>query len=293
MFTVSLTGTKGFHGMKKNVILNVLLVVFIIIFLVSGFFLVRYIVDSVKQKNEFDALANIVNQAQKKEPVLPDTPAPSGEEDTPQPPAYVKVTNPKTGEEFEVLQEYAELYNMNSDVIGWMRIDGTKINYPVMQTPDNTDYYLHKNFNKEYSAHGCFYAREACDINAPSDNITVYGHNMRDGSMMAALHKYKDKSFWQSHPTVVFDSLTEHRSYEIMAVFVTTATAGKGFSYHTFVNAANEAQFDHFVLTCKDLSFYDTGITAHYGDKLITLSTCDYTQENGRLVVVAKQIPNS
>lgn len=290
MFTES-TGNrrKEFHNMKKNVLLNILLIIFVIIFLVSGFFLLRYILDSVKQQDQFNALADIVNQARENEPASPDS---SVESNAPQLPAYVRLKNPKTGEEFDVLQQYAELYTMNSDIIGWMRIDGTKIDYPVMQTPDNVDYYLKRNFRKESSAHGCLYAREVCDVNKPSDNVTIYGHNMRDGSMMAALHKYKDKSFWQAHPTVIFDTLSEHRSYEIMAVFVTSATAGKGFTYHTFVDAENEAQFDQYVSTCKDLSFYDTGVTARYGDKLITLSTCDYTLENGRLVVVAKQIPN-
>ncbi len=278
--------------MKKNVVLNILIVVFALIFLVSGFFLVRYIRDSVKHKNEFDSLANIVSSAQNKRPAKPQGTGPSDGSAQEDGPVFVTVKNPKTGEDMEVLQQYAELYTMNSDVVGWMRIDDTKINYPVMQTPNSADFYLHKNFDKEYSAHGCFYARESADVNAPSDNITIYGHNMRDGSMMAGLHKYEDKAFFEAHRFINFDTLFEQHVYEIMAVFVTTATEGKGFAYHRFVDAENEAQFDHYVRTCKDLSFYDTGVDAKYGDKLITLSTCDYTQENGRLVVVAKRLPN-
>ena len=87
-----------------------------------------------------------------------------------------------------------------------------------------------------------------------------------------------------------FDTLTQLHTYKIIAVFKTTATEGKGFSYHTFVNAADQAEYDEYVNTCKELSLYDTGETAQYGDKLITLSTCEYSQSHGRLVVVAKRI---
>lgn len=270
--------------MKKNLIYNIIILIFASIFFISTFFLLQNILNNQKHKGKFDALANIVEEVKKSEPTdsTTGTAAPYD--------PYVAVANPENSEMLKILPEYAELYKINSDIVGWMRIDGTKINYPVMQTPDEPDYYLHRDFEKEYSSHGCLYVREACDVNKPSDNLTIYGHHMNDGSMMAVLKEYKNESFWKEHPTIVFDTLFEHNTYEIFAVFVTSAIKGKGFAYHTFVDETDPAKYDEFILKCKDLSFYETGITPQYGDKLITLSTCDYSISNGRLVVVCRQI---
>ena len=124
----------------------------------------------------------------------------------------------------------------------------------------------------------------------PSDNLTIYGHRMRDRSMFAQLDLYMDKSFWEENPYIYFDTLKEMHTYKIIAVFTTSGTAGQGFAYHQFVDAKTEEDFDSFVNSVKRLSLYDTGLTAQYGDKLISLSTCEYSINNGRLVVVAKRV---
>jgi sortase B len=189
-----------------------------------------------------------------------------------------------------ILLEYAPLYAQNPDLAGWLAIDGTKINYPVMQTPDRVDYYLQRSFSGEYSPWGCIYAREECDLAGPSDNITLYGHNMKDGSMFAGLNAYTSRDFWRSHRYIRFDTLTEHHTYEIFAVFTTTATVGEGFDYHDFIDAADEMEFDTFVAKCLSLSLYGTDLVPKCGDKILCLSTCEYTQTNGRLVVAAVRI---
>ena len=179
---------------------------------------------------------------------------------------------------------------MNNDMVGWIKIEGTKVNYPVMQTPDNPNYYLYRDFDGKDSARGCIYAREECDINDPSDNITLYGHNMRDGSMFAAANAYVHKATWEENPLIFFDTLYEYHTYKIFAVFKTSANIGEGFTYHNMIDAQNKEDFDQFIAKCKDLSFYDTGITPQYGDKIICLSTCEYTLDNGRLVIAAVRI---
>ena len=118
----------------------------------------------------------------------------------------------------------------------------------------------------------------------------IYGHNMADGSMFHSLMSYTEKSAWDYNSLIFFDTLKERHIYKIFAVFKTSANAGKGFSYHQFVDAQNETEFNDFVTNCKNLSFYDTGITPKYGDKIICLSTCEYTLNNGRLVVAAVRI---
>ena len=258
-----------------------LILVFVALFLVSGYMLVSYYWESQQSQSEFDQLAQMVQQSTTEAPTPEQTDPPITSE-----PVEENTEPPQP----QPLPEYIELSALNPDMVGWLRIDNTKINYPVMHTPDSTDYYLRRNFYGKYSSHGCLYAREQCSIDPASDNITIYGHNMKDGSMFAALLKYRSKSFWKNHPYITFDTLMEHHTYEIFAVFTTTASKGKGFSYHQFVDAKSEEHFDEFVQTCLDLSLYDTGIVPQYGDKLITLSTCEYTQTNGRFVVVARRI---
>lgn len=285
----------------KRWISNILLVVFAAIFVVSAYMLIDYFMESREQQGEFDKLAELVEQ---NKPTVNDPQNPTDAQSTSKPhgqitfrptdgsinPDLVPIRDPDTGEVIMLLPEYAYLYMMNTDIVGWMRIDGTIINYPVMQTPDRKDYYLHRNFEGKYSSAGCLYVREECDVNKPSDNLTIYGHKKNDGTMFAALHDYKKKSFWEENKYITFDTLTEHHTYEIMSVFITTASIGEGFDYHLFVDAYTEDQFNDFVSTCKDLALYETDVEAEYGDKFITLSTCDFGRTNGRLVVVAKRI---
>lgn len=184
--------------------------------------------------------------------------------------------------------KYAELYAQNSDFIGWIRIDGTGIDYPVVQSKDDPDFYLKHNFSKEYSRFGIPYMQENCGLS--SDNIIIYGHNIKSKSMFNELTEYKDKDFYSAHKYITFDTLNEQRTYEVVAAFKTVAYSDSGFQYYAFVNANTEEDFNAYIAKCKALSFYDTGVTAEYGDKLLTLSTCEYSQENGRFVVVAKLI---
>lgn len=273
----------------KKWMYNALIIFFAVVLVASAGYLAYYYIDAYSQQSRYDDLSTMKEPVNTRPAIIEDTVA-DVEPTEPAAPIMVEVTDPDTGETLSVLQEFAELYNLNSDIVGWMTIPGTEIDYPVMQTPDRVDYYLTRNFDKKASARGCLYARESCDIFTPSDNITIYGHRMRDGSMFARLDKYMEKSFWEENPYIYFDTLTELHTYKVMAVFLTTASVGEGFEYHLFENAATEAEFDSFVDTCQELALYDTGLDAQYGDKLITLSTCEYSQTNGRLVVVAKRI---
>ena len=187
------------------------------------------------------------------------------------------------------LAKYNELYLQNEDMVGWISIAGTKLNYPVMQTPNNPNFYLKHNFEKAYSDLGTPYIQENCNL-SESDNLVIYGHHIKGGKMFGALEDYKAKSFYEKHKTIQFDTLTEQGEYEIVAVFKTVAYSSEGFRYYDFVDAENEEAFDAYVAKCKELSLYDTGVSAAYGDRLITLSTCEYSAQNGRLVVVAKKV---
>lgn len=271
----------------KKVIYYILLVVFAAVFLVSLYSVGSYFLDSRETNSLYSGLSDIKNQY-KPSAVTPETDPDGSVVENPD--ATEAGSGVFTPDGQEILPEYAQLYLMNPDLVGWITIPDTNIDYPVMQTPDSPDFYLKRDFNKNDNARGCVYVREVCDVFAPSDNLTLYGHCMRDGSMFANVSNFKDKDYWLSRKTFTFDTITQRHTYEVVAVFKTTATLGEGFAYHRFVEAENEAEFNEFVAQCKRLAFYDTGVDAVYGDKLICLSTCEYTQTNGRLVLVAKQI---
>ena len=185
---------------------------------------------------------------------------------------------------------YRTLKVKNSDMVGWVKIDGTRINYPVMHTPGKPDFYLYRVFDKSYSIYGCPYLQDNCDLNRPSDNFIIYGHHMNDGSMFSDLVKYTSKDFYNSHKIIHFNTITEKHDFEVIAAFSTSVDEGKGFRYFDFVNAYGSEDYDNYIKNVKKLSYYDTGKTAEFGEKLLTLSTCEYTHNNGRMVVVAKRL---
>ena len=179
---------------------------------------------------------------------------------------------------------------INSDVVGRIKIEGTNIDYPVMQ---NGDYYLHRNIYKNYSSHGTPYLAEYCNVQY-SDNLIIYGHHMNDNSMFAQLDDYKKNSFYNKHKFIKFYSYyngqTLEKTYEIAIAFKTVAYSEEGFKYYNYANFNDIQELNEFLSNCKNLQCYDTGVDIKYGDKLITLSTCEYSQKNGRMVIVAKQI---
>lgn len=200
-------------------------------------------------------------------------------------------TQQETVSEPEKQASYQNLYWENTDMVGWILIEDTNINYPVMQTSADPNYYLKHDFEKHYTDYGCPFMQADCDASTPSDNLIIYGHNMKDGSMFADLAKYRSKDFWQTHKTVWFDTELGSYAYEIFAVIHTTvqADATDAFPFYWFVDAAAPEEFADYVSACKARALYDTGIFAEYGDKLLTLSTCDNITDNGRLLVIAKQ----
>lgn len=266
----------------KKILYYGLLGVFISIFLISGIYLISYLVQSKEQGAQYDDLAARVESIRQEQAQNSSNSA-TGDPNNPIDPEY-------TGPYADILPEYRDVYAENKDTVGWIRIEGTKINYPVMHTPDRKDYYLKRNFKKEYSNWGAIYVRESCDVFTPSDNVTIYGHYMQDGSMFHDLHGYYNWTFYKDHQYIQFDTIYERHTYQIVAVFKTSANMGEGFAYHMFDYASSEEEFNAFIDAVEENSFYRTGVKAEYGDMLITLSTCEYTLDNGRLVVVAKRI---
>ena len=194
-------------------------------------------------------------------------------------------------EEKEVLEEYKNLLNKNKKLIGWIKIDDTNIDYPVMQTSDN-EYYLDHNLNQEYDKNGSIFMDKDCDVLKPSTNYILYGHHMRSGKMFGELNKYEKVSYYEEHPYIQFDTIYEKGIYQVMYAFRSKVYSEDEivFKYYQFIDANSAQEFDSYMKEMASMSFYDTGVTAEYGDQLLTLSTCDYQETDGRFVVVAKKI---
>ena len=250
--------------------------IFAVICLISTTLFIHAVIKNAEEKKAFEALdEQVKSRPELVEPLQSEEPADTHEE-LPEP---------------EILPQYKEPHEQNPDMAGWIEIEGTELSYPVMYTPDDVEYYLKRAFDKTDSAAGTPFIGYDCSLEPRSDNLLLYGHHMKDGTMFTTILSYKDKSFWEEHPVIRFDTLYEIGNYEVMAAFYVTANVGNGhFEFYNFTNAGSAEEFTTFVDTSKEQSLYDTGITAEYGDDLITLSTCSYHSENGRFVVVARKI---
>lgn len=255
---------------KKYIIILLLLIV---ILAISSFFIIKEFAENKKETDIYDELQEIVI-----------------EENTDIDTKNVDTEIEKSEGESSNKYNLENIAKINSDVVGWIKIENTNIDYPVMQ---NGDYYLHRNIYKNYSSHGTPYLAEYCNIQY-SDNLIIYGHHMNDNSMFAQLDNYKTHSFYEDHKYIKFYSYyngkTIEKTYEVAIAFKTVVYSDKGFKYYNYTNFSDVQELNDFIENCRKLEFYNTGIDINYGDKLITLSTCEYSQKNGRIVVVAKQI---
>ena len=196
-------------------------------------------------------------------------------------------------------EKYENLLTEYPDLVGWITIPGTHIDYPVMQRPgEGTEYYyLKHDYSGESSASGAIFAHESCDIETPCNNIIIYGHNMKSGTMFHDLIKYEKKEFCTENPYITFDSLYKPGLYKVISAFYTRVSddhpsSDEFFRYYEYIDMSDQDTFDEYIQTCERLSLYNTDTEVNFGDELITLSTCSYHLDDGseRFVVVAVKL---
>ncbi|MFD2170523.1 class B sortase [Tumebacillus lipolyticus] len=189
-----------------------------------------------------------------------------------------------------MLPEFRELYERNPDIVGWLKMGGTRISYPIMQNSQDAQFYLNHDFDKQENTSGLPFLDADSRINS-SDILLIHGHHMNSGSMFTDLLKYKKESFYQEHAKFQFSTLYEKEEYEIVAVILSKVyrKSDDVFKYYQIGTVSTPAEFDSYVQNIKKLALYDTGVTARYGDKLLVLSTCEYSTDDGRLAVVARK----
>ncbi len=262
-------------------ILIIIRTICIIVFCVSLFMIIAQQVRERRERREFEKL---LAQVQDPGEIDPDSLSNfTGEEHTPD-----DYAQPNSNEGFH---KYDLLYEQNHDLFGWISIDDTVVNYPVMYTPNDPEYYLRRDFNGKYAVSGVPFMDGNCFPDC--GNYILYGHHMKNGSMFAILSKYADEEFYKEHPIVHFDTIDEPGDYEIMAAFygeVYRKDDTSSFHFYSYTDLTGEASFRDYVSQVQKASLYDTGITAEYGDQLLTLITCSYHTTNGRFVVVARKI---
>ena len=203
----------------------------------------------------------------------------------------IEETEIQESQETRKMLQVRELKNQYEDVVGWLEVPGTNINYPVMQGEDN-NYYVKHDYKQEYSFDGSIFLHKDYDWTIPSSNLLLYGHNNLNDVMFAQLLKYKDESFYKQNPIIKFTTPEEDAEYEIISVFLSRVyykTEQNVFKYYNFINAENEAEYNEYVKNAKEASLYNIEATAKYGNQLITLTTCEYSQEDGRFVVVGRK----
>lgn len=266
-----------------NKLRKIIILIFAAVFIISGGWLAVYYIGQYRESQTDKQVQSLVVQTPAPLPTLTPTPMPAATQ-TPEP-------SPTPTPEPVVMEKYAEVYEQNPDTIGWLKIDGTAIDYVVMHTPDEPDKYIDIDFYGNPSNRGTLYLDAKNDINT-SENLIIYGHHMQSSAMFGHLDYFSYEDYWKDHKYIRFDTLYEEQTYEIIGAFYARVLmkSEDGFRYYYFREAETEEEFNEYLDFIHENQCYDTGVEAEFGDQLLTLSTCSYHVENGRFAVVAKKI---
>ena len=195
----------------------------------------------------------------------------------------------------DLLPEYEKIYAENEDLVGWLTIEGTNINYPVLQsdTQEDSQFYLTHSFARKKDKNGSLFMDYRNDFLDRDTNIIIYGHNMKSGAMFGSLKQYLNADYLQKHKKVQFDTIYGHGTYEVIGAFLSEVSYQDEytFRYYNFLNAKNESEFEAFRVNVMQLDAQKKGtLDAEYGDQLLTLSTCSSYTDEGRMFILAKKI---
>lgn len=264
--------------MKKKTVYNILMVLCLLIAMGCGGYLIYYYYTSNQNENGFDSLRTMIDTEEENEEDSDSTET-----------EFVNIDG------IDIQKKFEKLYRQNRDFVGWIKIKDTNVDYPVMYTPNDTEngeYYIHRDFDMEYSSAGTPFVDPNCSIEPPTDNIIIYGHNMNSGKMFHDIMEYEEETFYQTHKTFEFDTIYGEGTYEVIAVIRgrILPEESEEFKYYEFVNAGSEEEFQDYIENIKKMSVIDTGVDVKYGDKLVTLSTCAYHVKDGRFAVIARKI---
>lgn len=270
-----------------------LFMVFFLVFAICGVSLLVQTIREYREEKAFEDLIGMVGtdaadvpENQQTSPSGPDTTSPtSGPEPT------VGSSVPADPAEPVILDKYLALYELNNDLFGWISIDGTDLNYPVMKTPDDEEFYLRRGYDKKYSRSGVPFLDKDCTVEGK--NFIVYGHNMFNGTMFSLLESYSEEAFWKEHPTISFDTLYEEGEYQVVSAFYSRVFyqyETNVFRYYDYDDLYDPQDYADYVAWMTKQALYDTGVKIEEDDQLLTLITCSYGSEHERFIVLARKV---
>lgn len=284
------TGAEKKKRKGIRILLAALLVIFGTVFAVSLYMLIDYYRNADEEQDIIDDLKEFAASASEegydKDPaVRPTLPSGSGGSGA----MREDGSNSSSGDGAPFVSQYAALYDINPDYVGWLYMEGTLIDYPVMYRPSDPEFYSRRTIFGADSRGGTPFIGPGADID--SDCFYIYGHNMSSGLFFGTLHYYEDEEFVREHTTFTFETLTERRTYEVFGVLKTIVRyPGNGFIYYGYGGNLSEDEFDYFVSNIKKESIIDCGVEPEYGEQLIVLTTCSYHTPTGRFVVCGRRI---
>lgn len=206
---------------------------------------------------------------------------------------FRSITQTGGGQSLPQTPEYQDAINAfkekNEDTVGWVFIEDTEVDYPVVQTTDN-DYYLNHSFERANEARGAIYMDYRVNPAAENQNRIIYGHYMKDNTMFARLNNYENEEFYQSHSVISFiNQFGVKEDYQIISVFF-WEDGITDFHYNSYINMADKTKFDEFTARAKELSLYSAAPLHTKNRSLITLSSCYYRNTDNRIVIVGQKI---
>ena len=244
---------------KTNTLLNIIIVVLLGVMAFSGYKLLGIGQDAKENNEQYEKLEQIV------------------QDDEDEDESYSSAA-----------EKYQSIYDMNNDFIGWIFIPDTPLSYPVVQTKENPEYYLRRDFDGKYSSYGVPFMDFKCTADE-SDNTIIYGHNMLNKTMFSAVESYANRKFWQEHRYVGFDTMNGFGTYEV-AICARIDLRNTDFCYIDTVDFDSKADFDDYISKAKAHQSFESGVSLEYGDKLLLLSTCEFNYDEGRFIIIAKKI---
>lgn len=188
------------------------------------------------------------------------------------------------GGEMKIRSGFDILLDQNDETVGWLTIEGTKIDYPILQAENNNDY-LQRDFYKNYNILGSIFMDFRNDVTSLGKNTIVYGHRTKNGTMFEGLTEFEDQEFYERHKTFTFDTIYESYEAEIFAVYNTTTDF-----YYIQTDFTSDEEFSTLLQEIESRSLIESNVEVGPEDKILTLSTCDYKldKQKGRFVVHAK-----
>ncbi len=261
--------------------MKIITVLLFCVMVFSGAMIVRETIRSKKEIAEFDQLAQLI----KIEEDSDHSGKPSGGSDESDSDAETNEDGEEIGEPAPIFKRNLEpVFQQNPDCIGWICIENTTVDYPVMFAPETPQKYLRKSFSGSYSISGTPFLNDNGGLDF--DHLIIYGHNMKNGTMFSDIEGYLKSEYRNENPIVEFETAEGLKCYEVFAAVCLKSTD----QWYSFTNADDEADFDALISDIKGRSLYDTGITPQYGEQILTLSTCYGPKNDDRLVVIAAEI---